>query len=124
MRMIRNDSIIFVRSGRLFVQFIDGILSGPMSRSNQAYNTLKDLLTNHCHLRCDELSIIFESIFRHLNRDDDDTAAASNINHSLNQVTIRVRELMPDYVYVWNRLDSLSFRNRSNSYAGSSIIRP
>ena len=68
-----------------------------MSRSNQAYNTLRDLLTNHCHLRYDELSIILESIFRHLNRDDDDTATASNVNHSLNQVTIRVRELMHGY---------------------------
>lgn len=60
-----------------------------MSRNTQAYNTLKDLLTLHGQLRHDELYLLFETIFRHLNRDDDDTNP--NPSHQLSQSTIRVR---------------------------------
>jgi len=73
--------------GRLLVQFINGILTGPMSRNAQASNTLKDLLTIHIQLRHDELYLLFETIFRHLNRDDDDTNPDSD--HQLNQMSIR-----------------------------------
>jgi hypothetical protein len=59
-----------------------------MSRNNQAYLILKELLTNNCHLRHDEIALIMEYIFRHLNRDDDD--ANTNLNHTLNQQTIKV----------------------------------
>jgi hypothetical protein len=59
-----------------------------MSRNTQAYNTLKDLLTNICHLRHDEIALMMECIFRHLNNDDDDSA---NINHGLNQQAIKVK---------------------------------
>jgi hypothetical protein len=55
-----------------------------MSRNNQAYQTLKDLLTNNCHLRHDELALIMEYIFRHLNRDEDDSI------NSLHQQAIKV----------------------------------
>jgi hypothetical protein len=73
---------------RLLIQFINGILTGSMSRNNQAYQTLKDLLTNNCHLRHDELVLIMEYIFRHLNRDDDD---ATNLNQSLHQQALKVK---------------------------------
>ncbi len=76
---------------RLLIQFIHGILTGPMSRINQAYHTLKELLTNtNCHLRHDELALILEYIFRHLNRDDDDNNT-TNLNHGLHQQTIKVK---------------------------------
>ncbi|CAF1089887.1 unnamed protein product [Rotaria sordida] len=71
---------------RLLIQFINGILTGPMSRNIQAYQTLKELITNNCHLRNDELASILECIFRHLNHDDDD---ATSLNHGLNQAAIK-----------------------------------
>jgi hypothetical protein len=55
-----------------------------MSRNNQAYLILKELLTNNCHLRHDEIALIMEYIFRHLNRDDDDAI------NSLHQQAIKV----------------------------------
>lgn len=60
-----------------------------MSRNNQAYGTLKELLTTNCHLRHDELTLIMEFIFGHLNRDDDDTT--TNPNLGLNQQGIKVK---------------------------------
>jgi hypothetical protein len=73
---------------RVFIQFINGILTGSMSRNHQACHTLKELLTTHCHLRHDEIALIMEYIFHHLNHDDDD---ANNLNHGLNQSTIKVK---------------------------------
>lgn len=60
-----------------------------MSRNNQAYQILKDLVTNHCHLRCDEIYLIMEFIFRHLNHDEDDT---TDLNQASYQQTIKVRK--------------------------------
>ncbi|CAF0735593.1 unnamed protein product [Rotaria sp. Silwood1] len=71
---------------RLLIQFINGILIGPMSRNTQAYQTLKESITNNCHLRNDELACILECIFRHLNRDDDDP---TSLNRGLNQTAIK-----------------------------------
>lgn len=64
-----------------------------MSRNTQAYNTLKDLLTAHGQLRHDELFLLLETIFRHLNRDDDDTN--SQIEQPLSQWAIRVSRKNP-----------------------------
>ncbi|CAF4868146.1 unnamed protein product, partial [Rotaria sp. Silwood1] len=71
---------------RLLIQFINGILIGPMSRNTQAYQTLKESITNNCRLRNDELACILECIFRHLNRDDDDP---TSLNRGLNQTAIK-----------------------------------
>jgi hypothetical protein len=79
---------------RLFIQFINGILTGPMSRNHQAYVTLKELLTINCHLRHDELASIMECIFRHLNHEDED---AINLNHGLNQQALKVRKIFRNY---------------------------
>ena len=52
-----------------------------MSRNAQAYQTLKVCLTTNCHLRNDELAMILEYMFRHLNHNyDDSTAANNNVN--------------------------------------------
>ena len=59
-----------------------------MSRNTHAYHTLKDSMINNCHLRHDELALILETIFRHLNRDDEDT---TSLNHGLNQTAIKVK---------------------------------
>lgn len=89
-------SEIFVHSivhlARLLIQFLNGILTGPLSRNADAYQTLKDLFTNNCHLRYDELNLILENIFRFLNRDEDETAAtAVNTSHrSPHQQPIKV----------------------------------
>ena len=99
--------------GRLLVQFINGILTGPMSRHVQAYNTLKDLLTLHGQLRHDELYLLFESIFRHLNRDDDDNN--SNFDQQLNQLTIRVKFVSKCNE---NRIESNRFRNHLIFFLG------
>lgn len=98
--------------GRLLVQFINGILTGPMSRNVQAANTLKDLLTIHIQLRHDELYLLFETIFRHLNRDDDDTNP--NFDHQLNQMSIRVETKTKTMTISLK----FSFRNRSIFFAG------
>ncbi|UJR33733.1 hypothetical protein I4U23_021160 [Adineta vaga] len=71
---------------RVLIKLIHGILTGPLSRHNQANIVLKDLLTNLCHLRYDEISLIMEHIFEYLNRDDDDT---SNPNRALYQQSIK-----------------------------------
>lgn len=78
------------------IQFINGILTGPLSRNTDAYQTLKDLLTNNCHLRYDELTLILENIFRFLNRDEDETTittTTTNINpRSPHQQPIKVKQ--------------------------------
>lgn len=88
----KTDSTKSFRLARLFVQFINGILTGPMSRNTQAYNVLRESLTLNCYLRYDEVSLILENIFRQLNQEDDDSA--SNAHHSLNQSAVRVRNIV------------------------------
>lgn len=80
-----------MNSARIFIQFINGILTGPMSRNNQAYYILKELLINNCHLRHDELALIMEYIFRQLNRDDDEITI-NNLTPGLNQQAIKVNK--------------------------------
>ena len=87
----RNFVFYFDNLVRLLIQFINGILTNRISRNNEAYQILKDLLTNNCHLRYDELAIIMENIFRHLNRDDDDNNN-TNSNQNLSQQTIKVKK--------------------------------
>ncbi len=81
--LMQNRLFILVR---LLIQFINGILTGPMSRNSSAYHILKESITHNCHLRNDELTAILECIFRHLNRDDDGT----NFNETLSQTGIKV----------------------------------
>lgn len=81
---------LIIDLARLFIQLINGILTGSLTRNSQAYHTLKDLLTNSCHLRSDELALILEFIFRYLNRDEDETT--NNGNHHHHQQPIKVEE--------------------------------
>ena len=73
---------------RILTKLINTVLTGPMSRNNHANQILKELFTNHCHLRYDEISVIVEQIFKYLNHDEDD---ASNLNRNLYQLSIKVK---------------------------------
>ncbi|CAF0748109.1 unnamed protein product [Adineta ricciae] len=71
---------------RILTKLINAVLTGPMSRNNHANQILRELFTNICHLRYDEISVVVEHIFEYLNHDEDD---ALNLNRNLYQQSIR-----------------------------------